>query len=58
MIIDLLIYRAYSSLFIYQTIWLYYGYMHAVLDKILTEVGSGERLMVCGAFNGHVGEAI
>ena len=41
-----------------MAIWLYYGYMHAVLDKILTEVGSGERLMVCGAFNGHVGEAI
>ena len=31
---------------------------YAVLDKVLTEVGSDERLMVCGDFNGHVGEAI
>ena len=31
---------------------------YAELDKVLTEVGSDERLMVCGDFNGHVREAI
>ena len=31
---------------------------YAALDKVLTEVGSDERLMVCGDFNGHVGESI
>ena len=31
---------------------------YAALDKVLTEVGSAERLMVCGDFNVHVGESI
>ena len=31
---------------------------YAALDKVLTEVGSDDRLMVCGDFNGHVGESI
>ena len=30
----------------------------AALDKVLTEVVSDEQLMVCGNFNGHVGESI
>ena len=31
---------------------------YAALDKVLTEIGSDERLMVCGNFNRHVGESI
>ena len=31
---------------------------YAVLDKVLTEVGSYERLMVCVNFNGHVTKAV
>ena len=31
---------------------------YAALDKVLTEVGSDERLMVCGDFNEHVGKSI
>ena len=30
---------------------------YTALDKVLTEVGSDERLMVCDDFNGHVGES-
>ena len=33
-------------------------FMRQVLDKVLTEVGSDERLMVCGDFLKHIGESI